>query len=184
MQDRRRLHPAVHLLRTEAIPQVAVHPVRPRLASSVRRAGSPGLGDAIATAHEASSTASIRLPGASPRKRSAPLRIRRAGLPSDSAGYAAAVGLLVDLWKSSRLYNWLRLKGYVAFDLPCTVTTLGGLLLMGMVAAHVYVVTTEVALPLYFKVYCAVLIAGCFFAAVCDVVSSESPCASTQLVCR
>ena len=89
---------------------------------------------------------------------------RRAGLSSDSAGYAA-VGLLVDLWKSSRLYDGLRLKGYVAFDLPRTVTALGGLLLMGIVAAHAYVVTIEAALPLYFKVYCAVLIAGCFFAA-------------------
>jgi hypothetical protein len=75
------------------------------------------------------------------------------------------VGFVADMWKSSRLYDWLRLKGYVAFDLPRTVTMLGGLLLTGIVAAHVYVVSTERPSPVYFKVYCAILIAGCLLVA-------------------
>jgi hypothetical protein len=69
--------------------------------------------------------------------------------------------MLVELWKNSRLYDWLRLKGYVAFDLPRAVTALGGLLLLAIVAVHVYVTTTQAALPVYFKVYCAALSAGC-----------------------
>lgn len=94
---------------------------------------------------------------------------RRTGLPPNAAGYAAAVApvdnVLVDLWRRSRLYEWLRLKGYVAFDLPRTVTMLGGMLLIAIVAAHVYVVTTEPGLPVYFKIYCAVLIACCLMVA-------------------
>jgi hypothetical protein len=64
-------------------------------------------------------------------------------------------------WGRTRLYEWLRLKGYVAFNLPRTVTALGGLLLMGLVAVHVYVLATTTALPVYFVVYSAVVIAGC-----------------------
>ncbi|MGH3970565.1 MAG: oxidoreductase, partial [Mycobacterium sp.] len=59
----------------------------------------------------------------------------------------------------------LRLGGYAAFDLPRTVTALGGLLLLGIVATHVYVLTREPALPVYFVIYAAVLIAGCLLAA-------------------
>jgi hypothetical protein len=66
------------------------------------------------------------------------------------------------LWQRSRLHDWLRLKGYVAFDLPRTVTALGGLLLLAIAAAHVEVATREPALPMYFLVYSALLIAGCF----------------------
>lgn len=63
--------------------------------------------------------------------------------------------------KSSRLYDWLRLKGYVAFDLPRTVTALGALLLLGVAAAHAYIATTQSGLPMYFEVYCLSLIIGC-----------------------
>ena len=59
----------------------------------------------------------------------------------------------------------LRLGGYVAFNLPRTVTTLGGLLLLGIVVTHVYVLTRESRPPVYFVVYAAVLIAGCLLAA-------------------
>lgn len=59
----------------------------------------------------------------------------------------------------------LRLGGYVAFDLPRTVTALGGVLLLGIVAAHIYVLTRATALPVYFIIYAAVLIAGCLLAA-------------------
>ncbi|MCV7399273.1 oxidoreductase [Mycobacterium fragae] len=73
--------------------------------------------------------------------------------------------MLVELWKRSRVYRMLRLGGYVAFDLPRTVTALGGLLLLGIVVAHLYVLTTQTALPAYFVVYAVVLIVGCLAAA-------------------
>lgn len=59
----------------------------------------------------------------------------------------------------------MRLGGYVAFDLPRAVTALGGLLLLGIVVTHVYVLTRESGPPVYFVVYAAVLIAGCLLAA-------------------
>ncbi|OBI46102.1 oxidoreductase [Mycobacterium kyorinense] len=59
----------------------------------------------------------------------------------------------------------LRLGGYVAFDLPRTVTALGGVLLLGIVAAHIYVLTRETSPPVYFVIYAAALIAGCLLAA-------------------
>jgi len=65
-------------------------------------------------------------------------------------GYAAAVGVVAERWKRGRLYEWLRLKGCVAFNLPRLVTMLGGALLIGMAAAHVYVLTSRTPLPVYF----------------------------------
>ena len=59
------------------------------------------------------------------------------------------------------LFDWLRLKGYVAFDLPNLVTALGGILLISIAAAHAYVMTTHTELPAYFKIYSALFIAGC-----------------------
>jgi hypothetical protein len=73
--------------------------------------------------------------------------------------------MLVELWKRSRVYRMLRLGGYVAFNLPRTVTALGGLLLLGIVVTHLYVLTTESALPVYFVVYAVALIVGCLLAA-------------------
>jgi hypothetical protein len=33
------------------------------------------------------------------------------------------VGSVIESWKHSQLYEWLRLKGYVAFNLPlCSVS--------------------------------------------------------------
>lgn len=75
------------------------------------------------------------------------------------------MGLLVRLWERSRVYRMLRLGGYVAFDLPRTATALGGLLLAGIVATHLYVLTRETALPAYFVVYAVVLIVGSLLAA-------------------
>jgi hypothetical protein len=75
------------------------------------------------------------------------------------------VGAVIERWKHSQLYEWLRLKGYVAFNLPRTVTTLGTALLTGIAAAHVYVVTSQRALPIYFFVYSAILGACCLLAA-------------------
>lgn len=73
--------------------------------------------------------------------------------------------MLVELWKRSRIYRMLRLGGYVAFNVPRAVTALGGVLLLGIVVAHLYVLTRETALPLYFVVYAVLLIAGCLLAA-------------------
>lgn len=79
------------------------------------------------------------------------------------------VGLLGRLW----LKVWhkvlssplLTLNGYVAFDLPRTVTGLGSSLLMGLVAVHAYTLATRPGLPLYFLVYVALLTAACLAAA-------------------
>jgi hypothetical protein len=71
------------------------------------------------------------------------------------------VGAVIERWKRSRPYEWLRLKGYVAFNLPRTVSLLGAALLMGIVAAHVYVLTSQTALPMYFVVYAATVLACC-----------------------
>jgi hypothetical protein len=75
------------------------------------------------------------------------------------------VGAVIDRWKRSQVYEWLRLKGYVAFNLPRTVTTLGAALLTGIAAAHVYVLTSRPALPIYFFVYTATLGACCLLTA-------------------
>ena len=55
------------------------------------------------------------------------------------------MGAVIDRWKRSQVYDWLRLKGYVAFNLPRTVTMLGAALLTGIAAAHVYVLTSQPA---------------------------------------
>jgi hypothetical protein len=75
------------------------------------------------------------------------------------------VGAVIERWKHSRPYEWLRLKGYVAFNLPRTVSMLGAALLTGIAAIHVYVLTSQPALPMYFVVYAATLGACCLLAA-------------------
>lgn len=75
------------------------------------------------------------------------------------------MGLLVRLWERSRVYRMLRLGGYVAFNVPRAVTGLGGLLLLGIVATHLYVLDRATGLPVYFLVYAVVLMAGCVLAA-------------------
>jgi hypothetical protein len=83
----------------------------------------------------------------------------------EAIGYAAAVSAVIERWKRSQLYEWLRLKGYVAFNLPRTVSMLGAALMTGIAAAHVYVLTTRPALPMYFFVYTAILGACCLLTA-------------------
>ncbi len=63
--------------------------------------------------------------------------------------------------KSSRLYDLLRLKGYVAFDLPRTVAALGAVLLTCVGAEHLYVMITGLKLPIYFDVYSVVVAVVC-----------------------
>lgn len=78
---------------------------------------------------------------------------------------ATVVGAVIERWKRSQLYEWLRLKGYVAFNLPRTVTMLGAVLLIGIAAPHVYVLTSQPDLPMYFVVYVAILDACCLLTA-------------------
>jgi hypothetical protein len=86
-------------------------------------------------------------------------------LAIDPVGYAAAVGVVTERWKRSQLYEWLRLKGYVAFNLPRTVSMLGAALLIGIAAAHVYVLTSQSPLPMYFFVYTVIVLGCCLLAA-------------------
>lgn len=72
---------------------------------------------------------------------------------------------VIERWKRSRAYEWLRLKGWVAFNVPRTVTALGSGLLIGVVAVHVYVFTSQTALPVYFFIYAAILGACCLLTA-------------------
>lgn len=73
------------------------------------------------------------------------------------------------LWRrvfSSRL---LTLNGYVAFNLPRTVTAVGESLLVGLVATHLYLLLSEPSLPVYFIVYVGALTVGCVSAVVAMV---------------
>lgn len=72
---------------------------------------------------------------------------------------------IIERWKRSQLYELLRLKGYVAFNLPRTVSMLGAGLLIGIAAAHVYVLTSQPGVPVYFLVYAAILGACCLLTA-------------------
>lgn len=69
--------------------------------------------------------------------------------------------LWLTAWHKALSSPLLTLNGYVAFDLPRTVTALGTSLLMGLVAVHAYLAATRPGLPLYFWVYLAALIAAC-----------------------
>lgn len=90
-------------------------------------------------------------------------------------GYLAVVADLVArrttaLWRRLLSSPVLTLNGWVAFNLPRTVTALGGGLLTGLVAVHVYMLATEPELPRYFVAYVVVLAAGCVTAASAMVV--------------
>lgn len=64
----------------------------------------------------------------------------------------------------------LTLNGWVAFNLPRTVTALGGALLTGLVAVHVYVLIKEPDVPGYFVAYVLALALACLTAASATVV--------------
>ena len=76
-----------------------------------------------------------------------------------------AAGAVIERWKSSQLFEWLRLKGWVAFNVPRAVSLLGTGLLIGIAAVHLYVLTSQPALPTYFVVYVAILEACCLLTA-------------------
>lgn len=92
--------------------------------------------------------------------------LNRPGLLKNTGGYAAAVGALTRPIERSQLYEWLRLKGYVAFNLPRLVTTLGAALLTGIAAIHVYVLISRPALPMYFVIYTTAVVGCCLLTAM------------------
>jgi hypothetical protein len=73
--------------------------------------------------------------------------------------------MLVGLWHRILSSPVLTLNGYVAFNIPRTVTALGAVLLLGVIAFHVYLLGTEPELPAYFFGYVGVLTLGCAAAA-------------------
>ncbi|OBK22198.1 oxidoreductase [Mycobacterium asiaticum] len=74
--------------------------------------------------------------------------------------------LLHRVWHGLLSSRLLTLNGWVAFDLPRTVTAIGQVLLIGLVVVHAYLLATEPALPGYFVGYALALSAGCLIAAV------------------
>lgn len=79
------------------------------------------------------------------------------------------VGFVERLWLktwhnifSSRL---LSLDGWIAFNLPRTVTASGVSLLIGLAAVQVYLLSNDPTLPGYFVGYAFAVIAGCLVAA-------------------
>lgn len=92
--------------------------------------------------------------------------LSRTGLQKNDGGYAPGVGAVVRQIERSQLYEWLRLKGYVAFNLPRLVTMLGAALLTGVAGVHIYVVISRPALPTYFAVYTVAVVGCCLLTAV------------------
>lgn len=74
------------------------------------------------------------------------------------------------LWRLLLTSPVLTLNRWVAFNLPRAVTALGGALLTGLVAVHVYVLGTRPYLPGYFAAYVLVLAAACLIAASAMVI--------------
>ncbi|MCV7029614.1 oxidoreductase [Mycobacterium sherrisii] len=66
----------------------------------------------------------------------------------------------------SRLIRMLSLGGYVAFNMPRTVTAAGVALLLGCVATHIYAVLSQPDRPAFFLVYVAAAVTGCGLIAV------------------
>jgi hypothetical protein len=84
----------------------------------------------------------------------------------DRFGYVATViEAVIERWKRSKLYDVLRLNGYVAFNVPRVVSALGAGLLVGIALAHVYVMNRQPDVPVYFFVYGAILVACCLLTA-------------------
>ncbi|OBB84132.1 oxidoreductase [Mycobacterium sp. 852002-30065_SCH5024008] len=71
----------------------------------------------------------------------------------------------ISIWRSIVTSPVLTLNGWVAFNLPRTVTALGGSLLVGLVAVHAYVWIREPGVPWSFAVYSALLAVCCLTAA-------------------
>ena len=86
------------------------------------------------------------------------------GLARPVGGYFDAVGSMTRRFEHTRLYEWMRLKGYVAFNLPRAVTALGAGLLLGIGATQVYVLTSRPGLNASFAVFTGVVVGWCLLA--------------------
>ncbi|OBG58433.1 oxidoreductase [Mycobacterium sp. E3298] len=73
-------------------------------------------------------------------------------------------GRLISFWRSIWSSSVLTFNGWVAFNLPRTVTALGAALLGGLVALHAYVFATLSPAPWYFAVYAGLVVIGCLSA--------------------
>src|SRR5689334_22928247 len=111
------------------------------------RNSTSGSGNCAATCHRRSST-----PCSSRPRTASPTASERPAFAAVFRGYLnRVVGLYKRLWinawrkiLSSRV---LMLDGWVAFDLPRSVTVLGEALLLGLAGVHVYILMTASALP-------------------------------------
>jgi hypothetical protein len=89
---------------------------------------------------------------------------KKCGFVRNVGGYVLAVGSMTRRLKRTQMYEWMRLKGYVAFNLPRVVTGLGAGLLSGIAAVHVYVLVSRPALSAVFAVYTGLVVAWCLLA--------------------
>ncbi|MDP7737670.1 oxidoreductase [Mycobacterium paragordonae] len=82
--------------------------------------------------------------------------------------------LWINAWRKILSSRVLTLDGWVAFDLPRSVTVLGEALLLGLAGVHVYILMTASALPGPFVLYALALAVGCLIAAVTMVTTIGS----------
>ncbi|MGD1253211.1 oxidoreductase [Mycobacterium seoulense] len=80
---------------------------------------------------------------------------------------------LIPAWRSVMTAPVLTLNGWVAFNMPRAVTALGGSLLAGLVAVHLYLVTTQPGVPAYFAGYVALLTICCLAAAAAMMLARK-----------
>jgi ABC-type multidrug transport system permease subunit len=78
------------------------------------------------------------------------------------------------LWRRLLSSPVLTLNGWVAFNLPRTVTALGGALLTGLAMVHVYLLTTIPGPPWYFAGYVVVLAVACLAAATSMLIGIKA----------
>ncbi|TDH49790.1 oxidoreductase [Mycobacterium eburneum] len=91
--------------------------------------------------------------------------------------------LVIRGWRRLWSSPLLTLNGWMAFNLPRTVTAVGATLLLAIVALHGYLLATQPALPAYFVVYAAVLAAGCLVAAAATAWGRSGGWYLGSLVC-
>lgn len=106
----------------------------------------------------------------------APERRQNSAFVAAFAGYLTRVAgfvgrLWLKTWHGILSSRFLTLDGWVAFNLPRTVTAVGQGLLAGLAGVHVYLLSTEPGLPWYFVGYAVALVAGCLIAAVAMVAN-------------
>lgn len=87
------------------------------------------------------------------------------GLQQIGGGYDLPMGAMTQRLQRTQLYDWLRLKGYVAFNVPRVVTALGAGALLGIAALHGYVLASRPMGSTWFVAYTVAMVACCLLAA-------------------